>query len=290
MAGERKAKKQIYRKLRNKFRLVVMNDETFEEKISIRLSPMNMFVFSGTIIISLVTFTIYIIAFTPLREYIPGYADVSMKRKLISLSLKADSLARQVETQATFMNNISEVVDGTAGKDSIPALSQGIRYDTLHDNHLAPEDSFLRQRIESRDRFELALNPPKAFASSISSFYFFTPVKGTITSRFDPRIKHFGVDVVAAPDEAIKSTLDGTVVWADWTSDAGYVIGVQHSNNLMSVYKHNSALLKNPGTFVKAGEVIAFIGNTGELTTGPHLHFELWYNGNPVNPEDYMPF
>jgi len=290
MAKEKKAKKQIYNKLRNKFRLVVMNDGTFEEKISIRLSPLNVFVFIGTIIISLITFTIYIIAFTPLREYVPGYADVTMKRKLITLAMKADSLQAQVRSQETFMRNLSLVIEGKAGKDSATEQMSAIRYDTLHDHDLAMEDSLLRQKIESRDKFELTLNPSKAFSSSISGFYFFTPVKGTITSQFDPKLKHFGIDVVAAPDEAIKSTLDGTVIMADWTSDAGYVIGVQHSNNLFSIYKHNSALLKNPGSFVKAGEVIAFIGNTGEFTTGPHLHFELWYNGNPVNPEDYMPF
>lgn len=290
MAGEKKAKKQIYRKLRNKFRLVVMNDETFEEKISVRLSPINMFVFVGTVIISLITFTIYIIAFTPLREYIPGYADVNMKRRLINLTLKADSIANAVYTQNIYMTNLDAVISGKAGKDTGTVQPSAVRYDTLHDSRISADDSMLRQRIESRDKYELALNPAKAFSSSISSFYFFTPVKGTVISQYEPNKKHFGIDVVAAPDEAIKSTLDGTVVMADWTSDAGYVIGIQHSNNLFSIYKHNSALLKNPGSFVKAGEVIAFIGNTGEFSTGPHLHFELWYNGNPVNPEDYMLF
>jgi murein DD-endopeptidase MepM/ murein hydrolase activator NlpD len=290
MAAEKKANKRIYRKLRNKFRLVVMNDETFEEKISIRLSPLNVFVSIGSVLISLITLIIYIIAFTPLREYIPGYADVSMKRRLISLSLKADSLASQVQTQETYMHNLAGVMEGKAGKDTTTTQPSSVRYDTLHESGISEEDSILRTRIESRDRFDLAISPPKAFSSSISSFYFFTPVKGTVTSAFDPRQKHFGVDVVATPDEAIKATLDGTVILADWTSDAGYVIGVQHSNNLFSIYKHNSALLKSPGSFVKAGEVIAFIGNTGEFTSGPHLHFELWYNGNPVNPEDYMPF
>ncbi len=289
MAEEKKPRKRIYRKLRNKFRLVVMNDETFEEKISIRLSPLNVFVFFGTLIISLITFTIYIIAFTPLREYIPGYADVSMKRRLISLSLKADSLAQTVGSQELYMRNLNQVLEGKTEKDTSSQPAATVRFDTIRDR-LSAEDSMLRLKMETRDKFELALNPAKAFSSSISSFYFFTPVKGTVVNSFDARTKHFGTDVVSSPDEAIKATLDGTVVMADWTSDAGYVIGVQHSNNLFSVYKHNSALLKTTGSFVKAGEVIAFIGNSGEFTTGPHLHFELWYNGNPLNPEDYMPF
>jgi murein DD-endopeptidase MepM/ murein hydrolase activator NlpD len=147
----------------------------------------------------------------------------------------------------------------------------------------------LRAQIESQDRFTLSTGVDGP-SSSISSFYFFTPVKGTITSQFAPKTKHYGIDIVAAPNEVIKSTLDGTVVLADWTSETGYIIAVQHSNNLFSIYKHNSALLKNTGDFVKAGEVLAIIGNTGELTSGPHLHFELWYNGSPVNPVDYMTF
>ena len=147
----------------------------------------------------------------------------------------------------------------------------------------------MRTEIEQQDKYNLSVgNEPGS--GSISNFYFFTPVKGTITTKFNSTEKHFGVDVVAAPDAVIKSTLDGTVVMSDWTSQTGYVIAIQHSNNLFSIYKHNSALLKSAGNVVKAGEVIAIIGNSGEITTGPHLHFELWYNGAPVDPTDYIAF
>ncbi len=266
-----------------------MNDETFEEKVSITLSPLNVFVFTGTIIISLITFTIYVIAFTPLREYIPGYADVNMQRKLITLSYKTDSLMKSMEVRDRYLVNLRNVINGAAGSDSAFQNSELVRYDTIQFHSPSIADSMIRMEIESQDRFTLAAGSAVP-ASSLSNFYFFTPLKGTVTSTFNSKTKHYGIDIVASPNEVIKSTLDGTVVLADWTSETGYVIAVQHTNNLFSVYKHNSALLKNSGDYVKAGEVVAIIGNSGELTTGPHLHFELWYNGSPVNPIDYMTF
>lgn len=286
--GSRKPKK-IYRKLRSKYRLVIMNDQTLEERTSLRLSPLNVFVFFGTVIISLVTLTIYLIAFTPLREYIPGYTDVNMRRKLIALSLKTDSLQLRLAASDFYFQNLRNIINGEAGSSKTlqPDTSQA-RYDTIHHLTKSREDSLLRAEIESQDQYNLAVG--SGSTSPISSFYFFTPLKGIITSEYEPRKKHFGVDIVSKPNEAIKSTLDGTVIIADWTSETGYVIGVQHTNNLFSFYKHNSALLKHTGDYVKAGEVIAIIGNSGEFTTGPHLHFELWYNGTAVNPVDYVSF
>ncbi|MEO5570324.1 MAG: M23 family metallopeptidase [Bacteroidia bacterium] len=285
-AGKRK---KIYRKLRSKYRLVIMNDDTLEEKTSIRLSPLNVFVFFGTVIISLITLTIYIIAFTPLREYIPGYTDTNMRRKLIALTLQTDSLERKLAASDFYFQNLRNVINGTGGSaNSLKPDSSQARYDTIHHLNKSPADSMMRAEIESQDQYNLAV--ASGASSPISSFYFFTPLKGTITAEYEPKKKHYGADIVSKPNEAIKSTLDGTVIIADWTSETGYVIGVQHSNNLFSFYKHNSALLKTAGDYVKAGEVIAIIGNSGEYTTGPHLHFELWYNGAAVNPTDYISF
>lgn len=267
-----------------------MNDETFEEKVSLTLSPLNVFVFAGTIIISLITFTIYLIAFTPLREYIPGYADVNMQRRVINLLYQTDSLSRKLELRDRYMANLRAVIDNSVQTDSLhqkPPVDT--RYDTIQIPGAGPVDSALRAQIESQDRFTLT-SGGSVSVSSISNFFFFTPVKGTITNTFNPKSKHFGIDIVASANEVIKCTLDGTVILSDWTSETGYVITVQHSNNLLSVYKHNSALMKRTGDYVKAGDVIAIIGNSGELTSGPHLHFELWYNGSPVNPVDYMSF
>lgn len=268
-----------------------MNDETFEEKTSLRLSVLNVFVFAGTVFISLITLTIYLVAFTPLREYIPGYTDVDMRRKLIALSFQTDSMQTRMAAYESYFKNLRNVIDGKAGsgQEARPGSLQA-HYDTIHHLSKSREDSLLRLEMEMKDNYNLSLGYSKTVSSGIGSFYFFTPIKGTITSQFEPRKKHFGVDVVSSPNEAIKSTLDGTIVIADWTAETGYVIGVQHSNNLFSFYKHNSALLKNAGDYVKAGDVIAIIGNSGEYTTGPHLHFELWYNGTAVNPVDYISF
>jgi murein DD-endopeptidase MepM/ murein hydrolase activator NlpD len=165
-----------------------------------------------------------------------------------------------------------------------------VRFDTMRTLHKSAEDSALRAAIEQQDKYDLDFAGSASGNTSISSFFFFTPVKGTVISRFDPVEKHYGIDVVAAKNEAIKSTLDGTVVLSTWTYETGYIIALQHTNNLFSVYKHNSALLRKEGNYVKAGEVIAIIGNSGETSTGPHLHFELWHNGKAINPLDYMVF
>ncbi len=291
MATEVKKRKRIVRKLKSKFRFVVLNDQTFEERFSLRLSPMNVIVFGGTIGLSLITITLYVIAFTPLREYIPGYSDVTMRRNLVSMTLRADSLSYKMAAQNRFLSQIMDVMNDRIStarptRDSLVAPL----YDSIKSLKSSEEDSQLRKQIESGDRYELSSGNEKAFASGIGSYSFFTPLKGAITTKFNTTQKHYGIDIVAGPNEVIKSALDGTVVIANWTSETGYVIGVQHSNNLFTLYKHNSALLKGVGDYVKAGEVLAIIGNTGEYSSGPHLHFELWYNGSPVNPLDYINF
>ena len=291
MAPEREKRKRIVRKLRNKFRLVILNAETFEEKASLRLSPMNVIVFFGTIMLSLITITLYVIAFTPLREYIPGYADVNMRRSMIKLALTTDSLTAKIKSNDFYLANFRNIIEDQPPINK-PQVDTAVTklYDSVKVLRRSEDDSLLRMLVESKDQYELLSSTEKPFASGIGSYVFFTPVKGTITTPFNALKKHYGVDIVAAPDEVIKSALDGTVVFSNWTSETGYVIGVQHSNNLFSIYKHNSALLKKVGDYVKAGEVLAIIGNTGELTSGPHLHFELWYNGSPVNPLDYISF
>ncbi len=269
-----------------------MNDDTLEEKASLRLSPLNVFVAGGTIILTLITLVIYLVAFTPLREYIPGYTDLNMRRNLYALTLKADSLENELAYKDEYIDKIKKVINGeglrqdTSG--SSPAASG--RYDSMIVLPRSREDSILRLEIESQDKYELNLPDKKGTGNGISNFFFFTPLKGTVTNIFAPADKHFGVDIVAPKNETIKSTLDGTVIFSGWTSETGYVIEVQHGNNTVSIYKHNSALLKKEGMYVKAGEAIAIIGNSGELSTGPHLHFELWYNGTPVNPSDYIAF
>jgi len=284
-------KKNLWQRLTARYRLVLLNDETFEEVSSFQLSRMNVYVLVSTILVILVLITVSAIVYTPLKEYIPGYADVNMRRNLMELELKSDSLEKAMLSNQHYLQNLRRIING-----DLPA---GQFYDTLHqaapnydsinlDKHSDAEKQ-LRQDVEQQEKFSVkpAANIIRS-KSSIRDFHFFQPLKGYITQSFDATKGHYGVDIVAPLNEPIKSTLDGIVVFAGFTAETGFVMAIQHSNNLISVYKHNSLLMKQEGDFVKAGDVIAIIGNTGELTSGPHLHFELWYNGLPLNPEDYI--
>jgi murein DD-endopeptidase MepM/ murein hydrolase activator NlpD len=290
MSAPRKKRSRLVRNLRNKFRLVVMNDQTLEEKFSLRLTPMNILVFGGTAVLTLITVTLYLIAFTPLREYIPGYTDVRVRRNLVQMAIRADSLEQQMAARESYLSGLLNVLEGKA--DSLPGQRPATVAVTDSSRRLprSVEDSILRQEMEAADRFELTEQESRPFAAGIGTTAFFSPLKGTVTTRFDTRQKHYGIDIVAGSNEVIKSVLDGTVILSNFTSETGYVIGIQHANNICSFYKHNSALLKTTGERVRAGDVVAIIGNSGEQSSGPHLHFELWYNGSPVNPSEFISF
>jgi murein DD-endopeptidase MepM/ murein hydrolase activator NlpD len=289
MENEKK-KNKLSERLRNRYRLVVLNDDTFEESFSLRLSPLGLLILVSGITIVMTVAVISLVAFTPLREYIPGYGDVAVKDSLIDLNARTEKMIKDMDARDWYIQNIANVLQGKVeGKPEKPKKDSSINYENLN---VWPggKDSALRKEIESRDKYSLDLTDKSKSVSSISSFFFFSPVKGIVTNSFNLREGHYGVDVTAKEDEIIKATLDGTVVFAGWTPNDGYVIQLQHNNNLVSIYKHNSDLSKKVGDYVKAGDPIAIIGNTGETSYGMHLHFELWYNGNPVNPQDYVVF
>lgn len=293
MAEETQKKKKWIARLRTKYRLVVMNEATFEEKLSFRLSRMNVFVSLASTAIILVILTIFIIAFTQLREYIPGYMDPEIPAKVYHLQQKADSLETDLRLKNLYLTNIRNIIEG---KDIINEIPQDSDPDVTYDiNTLerSTEDSILRAEYDRQSRYNLYDNsePDMIITQPAQSgISFFPPISGIITNHFNLEEGHFGIDVVAESNETIKAVLEGTVIFADWTLETGYVIGIQHQGNFISVYKHNATLLKKQGNYVNAGEPIAIIGDSGELTTGPHLHFELWYNGTPVNPEEYVSF
>ena len=291
----KKIRQQFLERLRDKYRLVILNEDTFEERFSLRLSRLNVFVVLGVLSILIVFITTYIIAFTPLREYIPGYADVHLQRNIYELQLKADSIENAFASKDTYIKNLQTIFGGKTINESSKVIQDTVKkkknYGAITDKR-SSADSLLRTDYENQNKYNLFVDErvdkkPKVGAANL---YFFTPIKGILTSKFDPVQEHYGVDVVAKRDEAIKSVQDGTVIFNGWTVETGYVIVIQHAGNIVSVYKHNSALLKKEGNFVRAGEAIAIIGESGELSTGPHLHLELWINGNPVNPIDYMSF
>ena len=276
-------------RLKNKYRLVILNDDSFEEKVSLRLSRLNVFVMVGISSLVLILLVILLIAFTPLREFIPGYANVTVRKQGVENYIKTDSLELALANNNLYLENLKHIIQGEPIEYSDETfIDSSVNYKDIK-NHPIPEDSVLRKMIETEEKYNL-FNAAGSNPGKISSFIFFTPLKGSVTNRFNSKKEHYGIDVVAPKNEAIKATLDGTVIFAEWTAETGYVIQLQHADNIVSIYKHNSDLHKKVGDKVKAGEVIAIIGNSGELSTGPHLHFELWYNGIPINPEGYMMF
>jgi murein DD-endopeptidase MepM/ murein hydrolase activator NlpD len=284
-------KGELMKRLRLRYRLVVMNDETFEEKISLSLTPLKLFVSVGSTIIIMIVLVISLIAFTPLREYIPGYADVGIWRKLINISHKSDSLEQEIIAKNEYLAMLGDVLKGKVDADAIdynkPDTTK--KYENLNIGASNSEVK-LREVVETtQDQYGLA-DEEKTKKGEINSYFFFTPIKGIISNSFNANEKHFGVDIVAKENELIKATMDGTVILATWSSETGHTITIQHNNHIVSVYKHNSMLLKKVGNSVKAGEPIAIIGNSGEHTSGPHLHFELWNNGIPIDPQDYISF
>jgi len=271
-----------------------MNDDTYEEKLSFSLTRFNVFIAFGVLSIFLIVATTYLIAFTPLREYIPGYGDFDTRSVLRHLSQRTDSLERIVRQKDLYILNIRNIVEGREIVEEMPDTLLNPLGNLLGGLPRSPEDSILRAEMQAYT----TLSPSAENGSllnvnqsrRISQAFFFPPVKGMITSYFDPLEGHLGVDLVAGPNETIKATLDGSVVFSGWTLETGYTVVLQHDNNLVSVYKHNSVVFKQEGNLVRAGEAIAIIGNTGTLSSGTHLHFELWFNGNPVNPSDFIVF
>jgi murein DD-endopeptidase MepM/ murein hydrolase activator NlpD len=286
MKKENRSRK-IKKKLLHKYRLVVLNEETFEERFSFKLNRLNVFVFSTFFTVILIITTTVIIAFTPLREYIPGYSSTALKIKATQLTYKTDSLEYALAINEKYLHSIKKVLLGDVktvdfNKDSIIKAAE-IDISEL-DLNPSKTDSLLREKVSQEDKY----NPLTEYTEV--SFVLFPPVKGTISENYDPKLKHFAIDVVTEKDAPVKAVADATVIFAEWTSNTGYVILLDHGNNLISVYKHNSFLSKEQGDLVKAGEVIAIAGNTGDITTGPHLHFELWSDGYPINPTNFIDF
>jgi len=283
-----KNKKKFKQKLVDKYRLVVLNENTFEEKLSFKLTRLNVFILGSVFSIVLIVGTIFLIAFTPLREYIPGYSSTQLKKEATQLVYKADSLQQVLEVNNLYIQKVRALLTGEISevhfdKDSV---LQAVKYDKDSLN-LDPSEIDLefRQEIESANRYSI-------FDEAIKDvdIVFFAPVVGTVTEGYNLEKKHFAVDIAVQTGTPVKSVADGTVIFAEWTADTGNVIIVKHNSGFISIYKHNATLHKHQGDLVKSGEVIASAGNSGKFSTGPHLHFELWNEGYPVNPIDYIDF
>jgi len=280
-------KKQIAKKLLHKYRLVILNEDTFEERISFKLTRLNVFVLTGFSAIILIVLTTLLIAFTPLREYIPGYSSASLKRDATALVEKTDSLQKALIVNEQYYTSISKVLNGDVqrlefNRDSI---REAVYNKEEINVAISKEDSLLRQEVAQEEKYNVFDGNEES-----PSLDFFPPVEGTISQEYNTVEKHYALDIVTDKAAPVKAVADGTVIFAEWTADTGHVILIQHANNIMTAYKHNASLNKSQGDLVVSGEVIATVGNTGELTTGPHLHFELWSNGYPVNPVNFIDF
>lgn len=284
MKNKRKA---FWKNIKFKYKLTIINENTLEEIVGIHVSKLN----GLSVLLSAVTviflITAVIIAFTPLKNYLPGYMNKEVREQVVTNALRADSLQWLMERQRMYIMNIQDIVSGSVKADSVHSIDSltVVRSEELMERTQA-EDEF-RKQYEESERYNLTSLDN---AQAITGLMFVRPTRGMLSSEFDANKKHFGIDVAASPNESVLATLDGTVVLATYTADTGYLIQVQHAQNLVSVYKHCGILLKQVGDVVKAGEAIALVGNTGEKTTGPHLHFEIWNRGRALDPTKYIVF
>ncbi|MEA1898736.1 MAG: M23 family metallopeptidase [Bacteroidota bacterium] len=275
---------------KHKYRLTLINDYTFQEVWKIKLTKLDFLSLSGSFIILLIVLVTILISFTHLREFIPGYPDGNQRRNIVLNALLLDSLQKELEMRDRYFENMRRIVSGEEPVESANEQDTSINYKDLSFEK-SLEDSLLRHQIEQEEQYNLAVIEVETNENSIPDLRFFTPLKGMITSKFNVLENHYGTDIVGIPGAIIHATLDGTVILASWTLDTGYVLQIQHENNLVSVYKHNAGLLKDVGAHVEVGESIAILGDSGELyTSGPHLHFELWLNGTPIDPEKHVVF
>lgn len=288
MAKEEKKRRQFLQKLLNPYLVMIIDEETFEEQTQIRFSRLKM-IFVGLLMIGVLGTLIFsTIAFTPLKEYIPGYDSSELRKKAVQNLFLTDSLITLYNQNIQYLNSVRKVLS-----EDISFEESQLSVEQLENQNLAVpsftepilEDSLLRAFVSQQDKY----NPLISDKVEINS-YLFPPALGPISQPFDLKESHFAVDIVVKENTPIKAIADGTVIFSEWTAETGYVIILEHSSGILSVYKHNASLTKKQGDSVLSGEVVASAGNTGELSTGFHLHFELWMDGYPMNPENFFNF
>lgn len=286
-----KQKKSFLERLTARFYLVIRNEENLEERSIGNLTNGRVIVIITIIFTSLFFLCLFLAQTLLARWYDPRHAQREANQRLLELAIRVDSLVLEVDRKDQFINSIQRILRGdTTGVKEPSELMQGQNKQLSQpaDLSLGETSSEFRKEFEQTDLSLTAINGNNY--SELQETFFFSPITGFVSDRYDAKRGHYGVDVVTKANEPIKCVADGTVILSSWTQDSGYVIMVQHQANLISVYKHNAELLKKAGTFVNAGEILSIVGNSGEMTSGPHLHFELWYNGNPLNPEEFVTF
>ncbi len=268
--------------------MVILNENTFEEQLSFKLNRLNVFVLFIFSALTLIIATIFLIAFTPLREYVPGYSSTKLSNQANQLSYKTDSILDAVTYNEKYYEAIKKVLNGEVSPENFnkDSVNKNIKAE-LSSVNLKPseEDLSLRKEIAQKEKYNISNS-----GDFDTEYLFIPPVKGRITSKFDYKTKHYAVDIATDKDTPVKAVSQGIVVFSDWTPNTGNVLILKHNSGLISVYKHNSKLLKKQGELAESGEAIAITGSTGELSTGPHLHFELWDKGEALDPLNYIDF
>jgi len=276
--------------LTNRYLLIVRNEEDFSEKRTLIFNYGRLILLLAFIFILSMTLSVLSVNTVLKQWFDPRYAEMEANRQVLNLTLMLDSLQNEVQVKNNYIQNVKYILEGQ-NLDSLSSSNKVLSNSTLGNINLSPAlsplDSQFRAEYESSDLGLVSLNFNRS-EDELREIVFFTPLEGIVTNNFDPKEDHFGIDIVSQENEPIKALADGIVIMASWTLDGGYVLVIQHSGNLISIYKHNSELLKSVGNFVESGEIVSIIGNTGELTSGPHLHFELWFKEQAVNPEDYV--
>ena len=284
---EETKKKKFVEKLKDRYRLIIYNDSTFQSVWSMKLSRLKVFTVTSLMSAIIVVLVILLIATTGLREYIPGYPKAEYRQMLIHNALKVDSLENELRKRDQFFSGIQAIISGETPDENI-SIDTSLKTNDIEFQDYNHDSVFQEKLIAEQLSLSLQSNSNKNI--ELSQIHFFKPVNGIVSNPFNSTEDHFGIDLVGSANSMISAVLNGTVIFSGWTLETGYVIYIQHETNLVSVYKHNAELLKNTGDRVNAGEAIAIIGNSGEYSNGPHLHFELWHNGTALNPGQYIDF
>ncbi len=283
--AKKRNKINFWKKIRFKYKLTILNENTLEDVFIFRVSGLSAFFVIVLFASFLIALTAVVIINTPIRNYLPGYLDSEIREEIVSNALQVDSLEHLLGMQTAYMENIVGIMKGETTVEQI--RMDTLKKDTLVDFSKSKATKEFITRYEEEEKYNLSsISTNKVLESEI----FVRPTRGIISSRYDLKNKHYGVDIAALQGESVLATLDGVVVFTGFDANAGYVIQLQHKNGLMSIYKHNDLLLKKMGDHVVAGEAIALVGSTGKLSSGPHLHFEVWFNGIPVDPETVIVF
>ncbi|MBT1685402.1 M23 family metallopeptidase [Dawidia soli] len=288
-----KPKKTLSNWLTTRYQLIIRNEENFAEKTSLGFTYSKVILFSVILFTGLFIMSLFMSKTILAKWFDPKHEQMVLNQQLFELAQKVDSLALEIDRKDQFIANFQRVLSGDTAnfKDPAEALrneSQPLTKPTAANLSASAIDSTFRREFEQSDLSVTPLTNVKY--RELQETFFYSPLTGYISDTYNVAKGHLGVDIVAKANEPVKCIAGGTVIFSSWTQDSGYVIMVQHRGNLISVYKHNAQLLKKVGTFVNGGEIVSIVGNSGELTNGPHLHFELWYNGNSLNPEEFVTF